>query len=315
MDVYVATSMRSKWEFESVYELINSVFSDKSIDELKIRHFDPTQSYIDDRLNKGLLESLMLKRARATIYLVQEIDSLGKDSELAATLAQGKPVIAYVPKIGEDDLEGYAEELRRRPIQYFYKRLNMIQAEFLHKEPKTRSKLTKILGDSLSEFENKIEKVLSDYFERHRFSSINIDEEDFKSNIQNNFNDMCRYLAILESEFYERRASTLDRSHPLALQVNLATGVANGVLVVRTFDECRNLLRRLLTNDLNFSIKYISRIEEDKMEEIDLKTLRRASFTVLEEEISVCPFRIVTGDEKITNSFWNFYLNPEFENA
>lgn len=31
---------------------------------------------------------------------------------------------------------------------------------------------------------------------------------------------------------YDRRAETLIKSHPLGLQVNLDTGVANGVLVV-----------------------------------------------------------------------------------
>ena len=39
----------------------------------------------------------MLKRARCTLYLAQESDTLGEDSELASTLAQGKPVIAFVP--------------------------------------------------------------------------------------------------------------------------------------------------------------------------------------------------------------------------
>ncbi|MCI0457910.1 MAG: hypothetical protein L0Z62_13165 [Gemmataceae bacterium] len=33
------------------------------------------------------------------MYSVQDTDMLGKHSELAATLAQGKPVIAYVPTI------------------------------------------------------------------------------------------------------------------------------------------------------------------------------------------------------------------------
>jgi len=33
--------------------------------------------------------------------------------------------------------------------------------------------------------------------------------------------------------------------------------------------------------------------------------------TILEEEISECPFRVVTDYEKLTNSFWNFYLVSE----
>lgn len=39
----------------------------------------------------------MLKRARCTIYMAQETDTFGKDSELATTLAQGKPVIVFCP--------------------------------------------------------------------------------------------------------------------------------------------------------------------------------------------------------------------------
>jgi len=33
--------------------------------------------------------------------------------------------------------------------------------------------------------------------------------------------------------------------------------------------------------------------------------------TALEEKVSGCPFRVVTDDEKLTNSFWNFYLTSE----
>jgi hypothetical protein len=44
----------------------------------------------------------MLRRASCTIYLAQESDTLGKDSELASTLAQGKPVVAYIPDVTEE---------------------------------------------------------------------------------------------------------------------------------------------------------------------------------------------------------------------
>ena len=60
------------------------------------------------RLTKGLVEMLMLRRAHVTIYTASKDDTLGKDSELAATLAQGKAVIAYVPP----DLDRKAELLR-----------------------------------------------------------------------------------------------------------------------------------------------------------------------------------------------------------
>lgn len=98
MDVYVATSMRHEIDFQNVFDLCEGVFSNPKLKELNLRYFDPTQSYHKNRIAKGLIEGLMLKRADCTIYAAQESDSFGKDSELASTLAQGKPVIAYIPK-------------------------------------------------------------------------------------------------------------------------------------------------------------------------------------------------------------------------
>ena len=103
MDVYVTTSMRERHEYYLVNGFIQTLFSRPSLTPLNLRFFDPTQAYCEDRLDKGLVEGLMLKRAKCTIYHAQETDTLGKDSELATTLAQGKPVIAYVPKLGDRD--------------------------------------------------------------------------------------------------------------------------------------------------------------------------------------------------------------------
>ena len=103
MDVYFATSMRKAWEFADLYDFISGLMNRPEIRDLNVRYFDPTQSYTGNRVDKGLVESLMLKRAKCTVYSVQDTDTLGKDSELAATLAQGKPVIAYVPAKSETD--------------------------------------------------------------------------------------------------------------------------------------------------------------------------------------------------------------------
>ena len=102
MDVYVATSMREKFDFWNVARFTRELQLHKSIKDLNLRFFDPTQAYCSDRIDKGLVEGLMLKRAKCTIYMAGETETLGKDFELAATLAQGKTVIAYVPA-----LEGY----------------------------------------------------------------------------------------------------------------------------------------------------------------------------------------------------------------
>ena len=91
------------------------------------------------------------------------------------------------------------------------------------------------------------------------------------------------------SGIYDRRAGTLAKSHPLGIQVNLATGVANGVLVVRTIPQCEELLRRVVTNALEFELT------------------ETESMWYLRERISGCVYRVVTKDRKLTNCFWNFY--------
>jgi hypothetical protein len=109
LDVYVATSMRQRHEYLAVNRLSSAIFRHPDLKDLRLRWFDPTQAYCKDRIDKGLAEALMLRRAKCTIYLAQESDTLGKDSELASTLAQGKSVIAFVPQVDS----GYADQLIR----------------------------------------------------------------------------------------------------------------------------------------------------------------------------------------------------------
>jgi hypothetical protein len=59
---------------------------------------------------------------------------------------------------------------------------------------------------------------------------------------------LCRLIVASEKRIYDTRANTLKRFHPLGIQVNLATGVANGVMVVRSVADCAALLRRILTD-------------------------------------------------------------------
>ena len=110
MDVYFATSMRKRDEYEDLYDFVNKLMAVERLAELNIRYFDPTQSFTPNRVDKGLVEALMLRRAKCTVYSIQDTDTLGKDSELASTLAQGKPVIAYVPRV---DIAARAELLRQ----------------------------------------------------------------------------------------------------------------------------------------------------------------------------------------------------------
>lgn len=57
-------------------------------------------------------------------------------------------------------------------------------------------------------------------------------------------------------------------------------------------DDCARLMRAIVTRNL----------------ELDLEELRH--YTVLREQISDSIFRVMTADAMLTNTFWNFYLDP-----
>lgn len=113
MDVYVATSMRDDRDYREMKTFIDQVFGRKDISRLNLRYFDPTQAYCPNKYDKGLVECLMIRCAKVTIYCAQRQDTMGKDSELAITLGLGKPVIVYVP-YGDNapDREAYDRRAR-----------------------------------------------------------------------------------------------------------------------------------------------------------------------------------------------------------
>lgn len=261
IDIYVATSMREKHEYYLANRWINEIFCQENLIPLNLRWFDPTQAFCKDRIDKGLFEGLMLKRAECTIYFIQETDTLGKDSELASTLAQGKQVIAFVPKIDEK----YVDEFITMLVK-------------LHSEDDIRQiilKQLKVFDPSSAWNDVEVQKWL-----------VNIDEMDIHI-------AKARLFKAMEKH-YNRRASVLSDSHPLGIQVNLQTGVANGVLVVRSIPQCAKLIYRIMTRALEFTLK-----EEFKNEK---------RYVYLIEDISQCIYRVVTGDAELTNSFWNYYL-------
>lgn len=291
IDIYFATSMREKWEYEETYDFVKDVIGNGRLRKFKLRCFDPTQSKCANSREKGLIEGLMLKRALCTIYLAQESDTMGKDSELAATLAQSKPVIAYVPK---HDPEKYSQKIRKHPLNYFKKRLLILDAE---------ESLTGILEDPAYEkrlkksdptFEDTINRFLIELEEYRVGQPYDFwieKEQEFKEKCEV-FPKICEILALLECYNFDQRAKLLKGIHPLSMQVDLQTGVANGVLVVRSPKECAELLYRILTNEMKFSIRH----DPD-------------GFTILEETISESPFRVVIEHEKLTNSFWNLFFS------
>ena len=264
LDVYVATSMRQRHEFLLVSRLTKEIFEHKQLRELNLRWFDPTQAYCPDRIDKGLAEALMLKRAKCTVYFAQESETLGKDSELASTLAQGKPVIAYVPGGRQDEVDTMLADLRsaypdRSERKIILDQLRVFSPELAWEDTGIRRSIDELEGADISILRQRL------------------------------------YTEVQKK--CDKRASTLKETHPLGIQVNLDSGVANGVLVVRSVEQCAKLLYRIVTRTTEFDLEFAEKFG--------------TRYILLREKISGCIFRVVTGDEMLTNAFWNFYLVPE----
>lgn len=95
LDVYVATSMRTRKDFREMATACEQIFSDAALAELQLRYFDPTMSAAAGHEDKGLIECLMVKCAKVLVYCAGDKDSYGKDAEAAMALSLGKPVIFY----------------------------------------------------------------------------------------------------------------------------------------------------------------------------------------------------------------------------
>lgn len=199
IDVYFATSMRWPMDFRGMHTFVDGVMHNAGLGGLQVNCFDPTVSYAEDPRTKGLIECLMLKRARAAVYVASDRDSFGKDSELATMLVQGKPAIVFVP----------------------------------------------------------------------------------------------------EGVHNDERARMFRQTHPLSMQVALHSGVAHGVVVVRTQYDCARVLNGLFTNTLELEI-----VDGEEKNPDDKNYY-------LIENISGCPIRIVSKHLLLTNCFWNLYFEEE----
>ncbi len=213
---------------------------------------------------------------------------MGKDSELAATLAQRKPVIAYVPAV---DVRSHSRKISHYPLEFFRKRYLSLKAEGVLDDPVCAGSLDGI-DDRYEKTLDEFIRTLTSYRAEQPFTLWQRKEDQFKSGCQA-FRTVCQLIATADRFSYENRANNLVRLHPLAIQVDLSSGVANGVLVVRDPTTCARLLERILTNSMRL------RAEPDRDD---------PRGTVLRERLSESRFRVVTGDARLTNTFWNFYL-------
>ncbi|MFT5171339.1 MAG: hypothetical protein ACI9BD_001114 [Candidatus Marinamargulisbacteria bacterium] len=93
LDVYMATSMRTKADFDRVSDACEQIFEAEVGQDLNLRYFNPTTSAAANSIDKGIIENLMVSCAKALVYTVGEKDSFGKDVEAAMALTSGKPVI------------------------------------------------------------------------------------------------------------------------------------------------------------------------------------------------------------------------------
>jgi hypothetical protein len=100
LDVYVATSMRSRQQFRDMARTCEAIFRHPAVAGLNLRYFDPTLSAARGHEDKGLIECLMVKCAKVLIYQAGQTDSYGKDAEAAMALSLGKPVIFLCDEAG-----------------------------------------------------------------------------------------------------------------------------------------------------------------------------------------------------------------------
>jgi hypothetical protein len=95
LDVYVATSMRTREDFRKMADLCEAVFGHSKLKDFSLRYFDPTLSAASGHEDKGLIECLMVKCAKLLVYVAGDRESYGKDAEAAMALSQGKPAVFY----------------------------------------------------------------------------------------------------------------------------------------------------------------------------------------------------------------------------
>lgn len=115
LDVYVATSMRTRDDFREMAKACEVIFRNDRLKKYNVRYFDPTLSAASYHEDKGIIECLMVKTAKVLLYFAQHKESLGKISEYAMAVSLGKPVIILCP----DDVRGseiYEFYLDKHPL-------------------------------------------------------------------------------------------------------------------------------------------------------------------------------------------------------
>jgi hypothetical protein len=91
----------------------------------------------------------------------------------------------------------------------------------------------------------------------------------------------------------DKKAELLRVDHPLGLQIAVNTGVAHGILIVRSPKDCARMLRKVLLRELTFEIRH-----------------EKGNF-LLEETETKSVLRVVSDDPYLTHAFWTFFHQKE----
>jgi len=316
LDVYVATSMRNYADFISVNDFVENLFKDDEVRQFKLRYFNPTQSWIEDRVAKGLVEALMLRRADICIYMAQKEDTFGKDSEASVTLGQGKPVIIYVPKLQYDEANIDTElfgRLHRDQLISLIKEEAVDEANEIDESEDNEALHSRLLHLKLekltsADYCNIVESHWADFDLENEFNKRVGDEKSLamikgwfsdvidgkKPPLEDGIKSMLKDILVGASIRFEKRATIFREVHPLALQVILSSGVLNGILVVRSIKSCARLVRNLLENKLDLELE---------VDEHNYRLIERNTHSTI---------RVISRHQLISNAFKTFYtLNNE----
>lgn len=87
----------------------------------------------------------------------------------------------------------------------------------------------------------------------------------------------------------DSKAEPLRVDHPLGLQIAINTGVAHGIIIVRSPEDCAKMLRKVLSRERTFTIRH-----------------EKGNF-LLEETDTKSVLRVVSDDPYLTHAFWTFF--------
>ena len=317
MDLYIATSMRSDGDFISVNEFTKRLLEHDDLRSLKLRYFNPTQSWIEDRVAKGLVEALMLKRASITIYMAQKLDTFGKDSEASVSLGQGKPVIVYVPKLKIDEIGLDSEELSKLSNKDLSNLLETNDEDCTeNNDCDTQALMSLVLDQYLNkmtdpvlintvkkywaefDFESEVNRIKNDdkkiearEKEEYRNFLDQIKKDEQILSISNSLKKHIIDIFIATTITFEKRAKIFKEVHPLALQVILSSGVLNGILVARSLNTCASLVSKLLENNLEFDLE---------IDDANYKLVEKTTGSIV---------RVISRNILLGHAFEQFYRN------